>query len=1465
MDVNSEQKYEPLKGNSTRQRHSLIRTIHQNIDTQKNNGKKYDKEIFISNYSSGGMVYNFDRNPQMNATLIKSPLNRKQQRKESPFIRTICQNTTAQSNGKKQKIPSVSKLLTGDIATQNRIIGFRPQVVSQNSSDKSDFEVDCQNKIQPISFASPKLTRKTLQVHTSRIKEQLKNDQSNQLMNSYCKDFERNPRTVYNNENHASFCYEDCSNSSGKERNIYHEKHSAALECERNSETCVNIATTEITRDISADVRNGVVNNAKGDNRIIHKTIKSDRDERQTLLTEYSPKPRPILVSDGFKDSFADYANKNELKRNKTESGSKELNMEDPVSQNFGSASAILARVKRLKLKYNFKTSMDLQAESESNDVEKSLLQPSSNESIHHEDENSWENESNIKREKRRHFGNSCEDLRQSSNFIVFGQHYSSDEDIRYKNTKHTSYQNGIQAKEEGNMFLNSSDSLLRSTTSRKDEKSAAISDQGHDAKLIHENKSNCCKEIVLDREKIADNPALPSQQDTIQFQCAGQSIQSETNCGGAPESLHDHNRDHMVEGVSIQNSTEKKDGTEINLNDEKGIDVTQTKGVSTLKRQFEKIHAKQNHILKHNNSCSSSSSSEDEMKMFKFGALKSMFEQSDDKNELSENNGMNEVLQEGGKLELGNQSVNEEMLKLDVGRLQEKRTKDIPEVLFKIKQLKVVPATKLFQSKVVLKTEQGNFTVDDKERKKDPKEDHISSKQRMAFDDCDYLVANAQPFTIDLKTSEKSSGIVKSKTYEDEEYLKENIFAFEAKETGSGENCDEKISEDVETFDKLQNSDEVFCEINRSRKDCENVRISDISEDFDVLTAMDAYLDSFDVDDSATQHLLNQCNELSDNEILKYSNVPDVNLPALLTKDESCELGSMHQDQMHYGPYISYSRKATDMKIHATELGLYNTGFDDKKQVKTTDKIRSKKKPEKTKGLDRKIISRMKLNPSLSINILPGGNGANTTTMEDTYNFKSDGVLFTQAQSKFTNSLFEHNNYKYDDDHGGNDEEQHVDSIISQPEEKETDVLKKDEVYSVNINLRLTTANKKQQELLLGVARVNKMEELEDVALDMFMKYLKRIDKESLEIERSDMKFVGIRNDLQSKVTGKISEQNIDYDTSTKEDICFVEFEGGNEFSLAQFSFETLIQKYTLKEYMSILMDERSLVFIGPNGIGKTYFARTMAALLNKRLIKDNKISSAELNFYSNVDPVKWSEIVKVVECKERIESPTIVVIDGLDLNLSWMENLESFLSKPRENVYIIATCSTSRNLNANVLLRSSASSLDFNETMSQVVNWLNNVWQKVNNLVENCAKLSEMIGPAVFFSLPNRKDEIEEWFIDLWNYSLLPYLQKTINNSYRTSHINANSFDLRNWIVQTYPWKNERDNLFAKLRQLKLKNLAEHCNQQKVKSMPVVIANPELMRYLSRLQKCLDLDANVMERVGGKEHRRTYLESTL
>ncbi|KTF73180.1 hypothetical protein cypCar_00037839 [Cyprinus carpio] len=65
-------------------------------------------------------------------------------------------------------------------------------------------------------------------------------------------------------------------------------------------------------------------------------------------------------------------------------------------------------------------------------------------------------------------------------------------------------------------------------------------------------------------------------------------------------------------------------------------------------------------------------------------------------------------------------------------------------------------------------------------------------------------------------------------------------------------------------------------------------------------------------------------------------------------------------------------------------------------------------------------------------------------------------------------------------------------------------------------------------------------------------------------------------------------------------------------------------------------------------------------------------------------------------------------------------------------------------------------------NEDLLRVLDWVPRLWYHLHTFLEKHCTSDFLIGPCFFLSCPVTVEEFRTWFIDLWNHSIIPYLQE-------------------------------------------------------------------------------------------------------
>lgn len=75
------------------------------------------------------------------------------------------------------------------------------------------------------------------------------------------------------------------------------------------------------------------------------------------------------------------------------------------------------------------------------------------------------------------------------------------------------------------------------------------------------------------------------------------------------------------------------------------------------------------------------------------------------------------------------------------------------------------------------------------------------------------------------------------------------------------------------------------------------------------------------------------------------------------------------------------------------------------------------------------------------------------------------------------------------------------------------------------------------------------------------------------------------------------------------------------------------------------------------------------------------------------------------------------------------------------------------------------------------------------------------------MFYTCPTDINCVEEWFVDLWNYSITPYFIQTVKSGLKLFGQRYDWLDPLDNILKTYPWSSsvQKSERIAKLRRIR------------------------------------------------------------
>uniref|UniRef100_A0A8C3W5Y8 Neuron navigator 3 n=1 Tax=Catagonus wagneri TaxID=51154 RepID=A0A8C3W5Y8_9CETA len=288
---------------------------------------------------------------------------------------------------------------------------------------------------------------------------------------------------------------------------------------------------------------------------------------------------------------------------------------------------------------------------------------------------------------------------------------------------------------------------------------------------------------------------------------------------------------------------------------------------------------------------------------------------------------------------------------------------------------------------------------------------------------------------------------------------------------------------------------------------------------------------------------------------------------------------------------------------------------------------------------------------------------------------------------------------------------------------------------------------------------------------------------------------------------------------------IITVNLKGVEENSLDSFVFDTLIPKPITQRYFNLLMEHHRIILSGPSGTGKTYLANKLAEYV---ITKSGRKKTEDAIATFNVDHKSSKELQQYLanlaeQCSadnNGVELPVVIILDNLHHVGSLSDIFNGFLNcKYSKCPYIIGTMnqgvSSSPNLELHhnfrwVLcanhtepvkgflgryLRRKLIEMEIernirNNDLVKIIDWIPKTWHHLNSFLETHSSSDVTIGPRLFLPCPMDVEGSRVWFMDLWNYSLVPYILEAVREGLQMYGKRAPWEDPSKWVLDTYPW---------------------------------------------------------------------------
>ncbi|KAF6073536.1 neuron navigator 1 [Phyllostomus discolor] len=357
------------------------------------------------------------------------------------------------------------------------------------------------------------------------------------------------------------------------------------------------------------------------------------------------------------------------------------------------------------------------------------------------------------------------------------------------------------------------------------------------------------------------------------------------------------------------------------------------------------------------------------------------------------------------------------------------------------------------------------------------------------------------------------------------------------------------------------------------------------------------------------------------------------------------------------------------------------------------------------------------------------------------------------------------------------------------------------------------------------------------------------------------------------------------------------VSLKGLKEKCVDSLVFETLIPKPMMQHYISLLLKHRRLVLSGPSGTGKTYLTNRLAEYLVERSgreVTEGIVSTFNMHQQSCKDlQLYLSNLANQIDRDTGTgDVPLVILLDDLSEAGSISELVNGALTcKYHKCPYIIGTTNQPVKMTPNHGLHLSFRMLTFSnnvepangflvrylrrkllesdsdananrEELLRVLDWVPKLWYHLHTFLEKHSTSDFLIGPCFFLSCPIGIEDFRTWFIDLWNNSIIPYLQEGAKDGVKVHGQKAAWEDPVEWVRDTLPWPSAQQDQ-SKLYHLPPPTVGPHSmasppEDRTVKDCtPSSLESDPLMAMLLKLQEA----ANYIE----SPDRETILDPNL
>ncbi|KAM7005961.1 neuron navigator 1 [Tautogolabrus adspersus] len=430
--------------------------------------------------------------------------------------------------------------------------------------------------------------------------------------------------------------------------------------------------------------------------------------------------------------------------------------------------------------------------------------------------------------------------------------------------------------------------------------------------------------------------------------------------------------------------------------------------------------------------------------------------------------------------------------------------------------------------------------------------------------------------------------------------------------------------------------------------------------------------------------------------------------------------------------------------------------------------------------------------------------------------------------------------------------------------------------------DLRVLKDEVKQQDFFMGTVRVNGRMDwpmLDSAVSQAFKVYVAKVDPTSSLGLSTDSIYSYSMGHIKRVLGGEAPETQPSRCMSRGPSGITVALKGLKEKCVDNLVFETLIPKPMMQHYISLLLKHRRLVLSGPSGTGKSYLASRLAEYLvdrSAREVTEGIVVTFNMHRQSCKDlQLYLSNLANQIDHETSLsEIPLVVILDDIHETASISELVNGALTcKYHKCPYIIGTSNQQVKMIGNHGLHLSFRMVTFsnnvepangflvrylhrkmmesedernltNEDLIRVLDWVPKLWYHLHAFLEKHSTSDFLIGPCFFLSCPVTVDEFRSWFIDLWNHSIIPYLQEGAKDGIKVHGQKAVWEDPVEWVRGTLPWPSAQQDQ-AKLFHLPPPSIGssspgQFCEERPHKETPPSsMESDPLMAMLLKLQE--------------------------